>query len=193
MSVEVIAIIVTIVIAVVGYVATYITNILLSRRTERLNIINKQLSEFYGPLYSIVDTGDRVWKAFRDKYPHVDPNTEASEPNTGALDEELEAWRLWMTTVFMPQNLQVYELITSKADLLIGSDIPQVLKEFCAHVAAYKAVVKQWEDQKFSESYSAIRYPRDELRKYSTQSFLHLKKKQEKIIGKMMRSNSPEL
>ena len=54
LTAAVITAIVTIFVALAGYLITYWNNILLSRRTERLNRINKQLNEFYGPLYSLV-------------------------------------------------------------------------------------------------------------------------------------------
>ncbi len=171
----IVVVFITVIGALVGYLITYRNSIRLSQRTERLNRINRQLGELYGPLYSIVDTGNKVWEAFHKKYPHVDPNFVASE-------KELKDWQLWMTTVFMPQNLQVYELIISKADLLIGTDMPDCLKQFCAHIAVYKTVLKKWENQDFSEYGSSIPYPREEITAYSCQSFEGLKKLQAEMI-----------
>jgi hypothetical protein len=57
-------------------------------------------------------------------------------------EEDIQTWRLWMTTVFMPINLRIYELIVSKADLLIERDMPECLRELGAHVAAYQTVLK---------------------------------------------------
>ncbi len=64
----VITAIVTIFVALAGYLITYWNNILLSRRTDRLNRINKQLNEFYGPLYSLVYSSSKSWVTFRTKY-----------------------------------------------------------------------------------------------------------------------------
>jgi len=174
--------IVTIFVALIGYLVTYWNNIRLSQRTDRLNRINKQLAEFYGPLYSLVDTDNQAWGAFRSKYRPGRPFFGTNPPPT---DNDLEAWRLWMTTIFMPRNLQMYELIVSKADLLIEADIPDCLRALSAHVASYEAVMKQWENNDFSEHSPVINYPAQELIEYSSQSFTYLKKEQEKLLGKV--------
>jgi hypothetical protein len=175
--------VVTILLALIGYLITYWNNIRLSQRTEQLNRVNKQLSEFYGPLYSIVDTGNRVWKTFRTRYrPEVVSYFGDTLPPT---EEELKVWRLWMSTVFMPRNLQLYELIMSKSDLIIETDIPDCLKNLCAHVAAYQTILKKWQDNDFSEHLSLIDYPRKPLTEYAIQSFKQLKSKQAKLIGEV--------
>jgi hypothetical protein len=174
--------IVTVVVALIGYLITYWNNILLSQRTEQLNRINRQLSEFYGPLYSLVDAGNQAWTAFRTKYRSgISSFFERNPPPT---DEDLVAWRLWITTVFMPRNLQLYELIVSKADLIIESDMPDCLRDLCAHVAAYQVVLKKWENGDFSEHTSSIIYPRKALVEYSSRSFTDLKRKQAELLGK---------
>ncbi len=92
-----------------------------------------------------------------------------------------------MTTVFMPRNLQLQELIISKADLLIETDMPDCLKDLCAHVAAYQAVLKRWEENDFSENLPIIDFPRDPLVDYCNQSFRNLKEKQARLIGEVTR------
>ncbi len=47
-----IAVVVTIGLAFVGYVVTYLNGLRLSQRQERLARVNRQLGEFYGPLYA---------------------------------------------------------------------------------------------------------------------------------------------
>jgi hypothetical protein len=173
---------VTILVALTGYLITYWNNIRLSQRAEQLNRINKQLGELYGPMYSIVSTGDRAWQAFRMKYRRGNPYFGDNPPPT---DEDLKTWRLWMTTVFMPRNLQLQELITSKADLLIETDMPDCLKDHCAHVASYQAVLQRWKNNDFSENAPIINYPGDALLEYSRRSFRILKEKQTKLIGEM--------
>ncbi len=174
--------IVTVLVALAGYLITYWNNIRLSQRSEQLERINKQLAEFYGPLYSLVSTGTQTWAAFRTKYRPGRSYFESYPPPT---EEELKAWRPWMTTVFMPQNIQMQELIVSKTDLLIETDMPECLKELCAHVAAYRVVLKQWENNDFSEHASIINFPDGKLLDYSHKSFKSLKEKQAKLIGEI--------
>ena len=172
--------IVTVVLTLLGYLITYANNVRLAQRTERLNRVNKQLGEFYGPLFALIYSSDASWRAFRQKYrPHQGYFGDDKQPT----DQELERWRLWMTTVFMPSNLRVYELIVSKADLLIESDMPKCLLDACAHVAAYQAVLKKWEKQDYSEYNSLLDFP-SEVLPYCRQSFQKLKAEQAKLIGK---------
>jgi hypothetical protein len=177
---------ITVGVALTGYLITYWNNILLSQRSEQLNRVNRQLSEFYGPLYSLVDAGNQAWTAFRTKYRSGISYFEDNPPPT---EKDLEAWRLWVTTVFMPSNQQLYELIVSKADLIIETDMPDCLRYFCAHVAAYQVVLKKWEDGDFSEHTSIINYPAKALTEYSYRSFTNLKRKQAELLGKTKMRN----
>jgi hypothetical protein len=180
LTAAVITAVVTIFVALAGYLITYWNNILLSRRTERLNRINKQLNEFYGPLYSLVHSSSKAWVTFRTKYRQRISYFSNDPPPT---EEDIQAWRLWMTTVFMPINLRIYELIVSKADLLIERDMPECLRELGAHVAAYQTVLKKWENNDFSEHKSLINYPGRALLDYSRRSFKELKEKQANLVG----------
>jgi len=59
---------VDVVVAVIGYFVTYRTNLRLVQRNDRLERINRQLSEFYGPLLALTRSSDQSWKAFRKRY-----------------------------------------------------------------------------------------------------------------------------
>ena len=64
MSVEVTAITVTIVLAFIGYAATYVNDLRLARRKDRLDRVNRQLSELYGPLLALSTASSRLWEEF---------------------------------------------------------------------------------------------------------------------------------
>src|SRR5215218_5306350 len=59
---------VDVVVAVIGYFVTYRTNLRLAQRNDRLERINRQLSEFYGPLLALTRSSDQSWQAFRKRY-----------------------------------------------------------------------------------------------------------------------------
>jgi hypothetical protein len=99
---------------------------------------------------------------------------------------ELQQWRLWMTTVFMPINLRIYEIILAKSDLLIETKMPDCLLQFCAHVTAYQAVLKKWESNDYSEHLSLIDYPM-EIIEYSNNSYQTIKAEQERLLGRKMK------
>jgi hypothetical protein len=181
MSENTVTLIITVILAFSGYLITYLNNIRLSQRTERLARVNRQLAELYGPLFALSQASDRAWQAFRRKYR---PGRTYFGQGTPPNDEELEAWRLWMNTVFMPNNLRMYELLLSKSDLLIESETPKCLLDFYAHVTAYQTVIKKWENNDFSEHTSLIDYPNQELIEYIRKSYVELKAEQSQLIGK---------
>jgi hypothetical protein len=181
MSIEVSSLIITVSLAFIGYFVTYVNNIRLSQRKERLERVNRQLGELYGPLFALTQASDRAWRAFRNKYrPSGAFFNEVSPPT----DEELKIWRLWMSTVFMPNNLQMYQLILSKSDLLIEPEMPDCLLDLCAHVTAYQTVLEKWKNNDFSEHISLIGYPYPDLNQYARKSFEILNLEQAKLIGK---------
>ncbi len=84
---------------------------------------------------------------------------------------------LTLVIIRMPINLRIYEMVVSKADLLIERDMPECLRELCAHVASYQTVLKKWENNDFSEHTSLIDYPGRELLDYSHRSFQRTERK----------------
>ena len=175
--------IITILLALIGYFATYLNNLRLSQRSERLTRINRQLGELYGPLFSLTHASNIAWKGFRSVYR---PGQSFFVNGKGPTEEELKAWRLWMTTVFMPINLRIYEIILSKSELLIETEMPECLLLFCAHTTAYQAVIKKWEANDYSEHLSVINYPSD-IDKYAETSYQVLKTEQAKLIGSKLK------
>src|ERR1041384_2548469 len=156
--------------ALLGYLATYLNNLRLSQRKDKLDRVNRQLSELYGPMFSLTHASNIAWQGFRSKHrPHG-----AYFDGTELPEEDLAAWRLWMTTVFMPINTKLYELILNKSDLLIETKMPESLLLLCAHVASYQAVLEQWKNQDYSEHMSVIEYPR-QIERYAQDSYTKLK------------------
>ena len=143
--------VITVLLAFLGYVATYLNNLQLSRRKDRLERVNQQLSELYGPMFSLTHASSIAWKWFREVH-SVEGKT---------TDDDLKEWRLWMSVVFMPQNVKLYDIILNKSDLLIETAMPQSLLDFCAHTVAIQAVLEKWKNKDFSEHYSVARYPKD--------------------------------
>ncbi len=172
----------TIVLAFAGYLITYFNNLRLAQRAERLERVSRQLSELYGPMFALVHATDITWSAFRLKY-RVN-NDYYFDDDYPPNNEECEAWRLWVVNVFMPINMRLYETVLSKSDLLIESEMPESLLLLCAHVAAYQAVVKKWEQKDFSEHASLVNFPSKSLLDYADNSYYQLKMEQTKLLGK---------
>ena len=175
-----------VVVAVIGYFVTYRTNLRLAQRNDRLERINRQLSEFYGPLLALTRASGQSWQAFRQRY--RPPGSESfwkSDPSP--TREDAIAWRLWMTTVFMPVHQRMMDLVLSRADLIEEPDMPPCLMALCAHVAGYQAVLKEWETAEISvarqDNISVVNFPGQELAEYAATTFGRLKSEQADLLG----------
>ncbi len=176
---------VTAALAFIGYFATYFNNVETARRKDRIERLNRQLSEFYGPLFGLVGISNITWDVFSNKVACRREGTpfwrdEAGPPPT---DEEMALWRLWMTAVFMPMTRSMVELVLKKSDLLREESMPLALLLLCAHVSSYEAVFKEWENGDYRNRNSAIDFPRAELVEYVNLSFRRLKGEQQRLLG----------
>jgi hypothetical protein len=172
--------VVTIVLAFTGYMATYFNSVRLSQRERRLERVSKQLGELYGPLYGLINAEAAVWQIFRST---VRPGEHFFSEENPPSAKDLEAWRLWMTTVFGPINNRMYELVLTKSDLLIETDMPTCLQELAAHVVGYQLVMKKWEQGDYSEHLSLLAFPQGTLHKYVDDSYNALKAEQARLLG----------
>ncbi|MEE1940799.1 hypothetical protein V1L54_15540 [Streptomyces sp. TRM 70361] len=174
--------IVTVVLAFVGYLATYLNSLRLSQRQARLERVNKQLSEFYGPLFALVEVNTRIYRAYYEKHVRSD-GRHFTLHDTPPTEEELAEWRTWTTTVFIPSIRAMREVVVTKADLLIEEEVPQVLLDLCAHASGYEITAARWERGDRTEYLAVIRYPGDELREYVRDRFTWLKSEQARLLG----------
>src|SRR3954468_5922546 len=86
-------------VAAIGYVYKYQTDLKLLQRNDRLERINRQLSDFYGPLLVLTRSRERSWLTFRQR--HRPPGEESYwRLDPPATEDDAAAWRLWMSTVF---------------------------------------------------------------------------------------------
>ena len=111
-NIEVISIVVTIVLALVGYLVTYWNNVQISKRKEQLNLVNKRIEEFYGPLYVITQSSNNTYAAFLAKLEKKKLMTDGSAPIS---EKEMAEWRIWAINVFMPLNEMMEKLVGSYA------------------------------------------------------------------------------
>lgn len=178
MKVELLPIIVTIGVAFIGYIATYLNDLRLSKRKERLELIEKRINEFYGPLYISNMAGKTAYLTLLKKLGKKQVFDETDPPD----EKQLKEWRIWSETVFKPLNNFQEELIYKNAHLLMDKEIPQCLIDFVTCVSEWKTILKKWELGDFSEQTAMLDFP-EELLEYTEQAYLKLKKKQLKLIG----------
>jgi hypothetical protein len=165
----------------------YLNDLKVAQRRGRLERINQQLRLLYGPLYATDQAAKTVWIQFRAKYRPDKESYWRSEPPP--TKEEAEAWRLWMAEVFMPLNLVLEKTVVENADLLIEQRIPDCLLLLGAHVSAYKAVLKRWENGDYTEHTPLVNYPWKDVSAYVEKSFMKLKREQAKLLGRLEGKN----
>ncbi len=163
----------------VGYFATYHNNLRLERRKDHLDRLNRQLAEFYGPLYALSASAQAGWEMFRSIYrPNIGPFWGTDPPPSAT---EAAAWRLWMTTVFMPLNREMRDVVIHGTDLVDDDELPSCLIDLSNHVAAYEAVIQRWKEGDFSDHYGPSNYP-VEVAAYASERFTRLKVEQGRLL-----------
>jgi hypothetical protein len=163
----------TILVALVSYLATFISSIMLARRKDKLELVNRRLNEFYGPLYVASQAGNIAYRSLLNK--------QGKTQSYPILDSEMKEWMLWMTTIFMPLNDEREKIIIKKAYLIVEEQMPQCLLDFVTHVVGYKAVVAKWAEGDFSERRSTIGWP-PEFDVYVERSYAALKSEQTHLL-----------
>jgi hypothetical protein len=148
------------------------------RLKDQLDHVNKQLAEFYGPLYVSCQAGktayDRLLKKVGRKSGIFDPPP--ADENTK------REYFLWMRHVLTPLNDFREKLILEKAYLTRESYTPTEILEFVSHVATYRAILAKWAVNDFTEEYSKVEFPQA-LDEYAERSFKQLKADQARLMG----------
>jgi len=167
------AVVLTILVAFTGYAITFLSAHMLARRRDKLELVNRRLNEFYGPLYVASEAGNIAYRSLLKKQGKTQ-----SEPIT---DQDLNDWVLWMRTIFYPLNEIRERIIIEKAHLIVEEQMPQCLLDFVTHVVGYKAVLRKWADGDFSERRSTIGWP-PEFDAYVRKSYAALKAEQMRLM-----------
>lgn len=179
-----ISIIVTIVLAVAGFIAAYLNNYASEKRKQRFELVNKKLNNLYGPLFVATEVGRASVTGFFASIGRkidIDKDLPLTEPLS---KEEEEEYRIWVQKVFMPTNEWCENVVRENAYLINEQHMPECVLRFISHVSCYKAIIAKWETKKYNEIYSPIPFPK-ELNEYAVSSYNDLKKEQLKLIEKM--------
>ena len=166
-------VVLTLALAFAGYLVTFMISRMLARRRDKLELVNRRLNEFYGPLYVASQAGNIAYRSLLKKQGKMQ-----SEP---ILDSEMKEWVLWMTTIFMPLNDIREKIIIEKAHLIVEEQMPHCLLEFVTHVVGYKAVLSKWAERDYSERRSTIGWP-PAFDVYVNRSYNALKAEQTRLL-----------
>jgi hypothetical protein len=182
MSLTTVTVVVSILLALLGYIVTYSNNLRLDRRKDRIMRLNEQLSNLYGPLFALIRANRRAWEAFRrDVRPGLGEDFWGTD--SPPTPEEAAAWRLWIEEVLLPVNQKMEQVIVNHADLLEEQEIPDCLLDVCAHADSYKPLLRRWQEGDYEMNFTPIPFPVRALLEYTETAYTHLKEEQLKLLS----------
>ncbi|WP_432180514.1 hypothetical protein [Streptomyces sp. NBC_00063] len=186
------AAIITVVLAFAGYLVTYLNSLRLTQRQERLARVNRQLSEFFGPLLALTEINSQVYSAFSERHPRPDGRSplQHGPDELPPTEEELAEWRLWITNVFLPNHRAMRDVLVNKADLLSEPHMPPILLEVYGHASWHEITVTRWEQGDLTPEQPSRPFPMTEIRRYVRENFDWLKQEQAALLGHRQRRGS---
>jgi hypothetical protein len=113
----------------------------LEKRKAELLFVSDQIRYLYGPLTALCETRDAAFGALMTQ---LAPGRRDFFDDGERTPEELRQWRLWRTEVLMPLVVKIEECILQNAHLIEGREVPHSFVLVMTHLAAYKAVIKNW-------------------------------------------------
>ena len=164
----------------IGWFVLHRQSTKLAQLNARLSHVNQQLEHFYGPLLMACIAGRAAATALTEKRNRF--NKRFSDGT--ATDEDLEEFCHWMKHVFMPLNERREKIVLEHAHLIAEDHAPQVLLDFTAHVASYRAILARWALNDFSLLQPRVHFPAS-LNDYANHGYASLKREQADLMGRM--------
>lgn len=161
----------SVLVAVLVFILNQRAQIRQERRQITLTRVNSQLRELYGPLNALVEVNERIWEALRESRL---PGKADRNPAAGTED-----WRRWRDQALNPLNRQMRDIIVEHADLLLEPDVPEPLRDFCAHVASLEIVLAAEADS--VKEAALIAHPGATFMRYVRETFVRLKQDQQRL------------
>src|SRR5215471_2422660 len=119
----------------------YQNSIDVEKQKARLSFINDQIRYLYAPLWALYLERMAGFNAMMKLHARERP---AYFDGSKLNSEDLRQWRLWRTEVLMPIVEKMEQTIVQNAHLIDGQAVPKSFRKLLAHVAGYKAVIKEW-------------------------------------------------
>jgi hypothetical protein len=120
----------------------YENSINLEKQKTELAFVSDQIRYLYGPLWTLYLERAAGFNAMMTLHARGRKNFFDGSKLTS---EDLRQWRLWRIEVLIPIVLKMEETIVQNAHLMEGTAVPESFRKLLAHVAAYKAVIKERE------------------------------------------------
>jgi len=166
-------------VAIIGWLVTRHNALQFSKRKERLELINKRLNDFYGPLYVATRAGRASYERM---VAQLGINEAAFFGNSALSEANLREFHHWMKNVLVPLNDVIEKAVLENAYLIIEEQMPQPITDYMEHVSTVRVTVAHWDSGNFSQKSLPMRYP-EELDEYIKRAYSRLKSEQLKLLG----------
>ena len=173
----------TVCLALAGWIVAFVSRRRHDTRAAELERVNRQLKDLYGPLFVLLESGDRLWESFWVRNRPRHGGSDYFAPGAELTESELETWRIWMTNVFEPMNAKAEAIIMNNMDLSVSETVPDAFVDAIAHIAAYRAVLASWQKGDYSDHTSVNNWPAQALKEVVNREFLLLRQRQRELIG----------
>ncbi|GFR51542.1 hypothetical protein Agub_g13960 [Astrephomene gubernaculifera] len=165
-----------------GYLFAYFNAKSIEERKARIERVNKQLKNFYGPLLSCVTASRSAFHAMVQQ--HSPDGTKAAfraAVKANPEGKEARAYRTWMAEVLQPLNERAAQVVTEHIDLLDSPGLEPLLLQLVAATSAYRVTLQSWKNGDFG-AHSVIKYP-DTIADYVSREFAKMKRRQASLLG----------
>jgi hypothetical protein len=141
------AIVTGVLIAVIPAALTYCVAFIDGIRKDELAFTNSQIEKLYGPLFALTQANDAAWREFVAHDWRARGNPAFFNDSNPPTPAQVDVWRLWMTKVFQPLNIQMEQLIIANSQFIEGNYMSDSFENFIAHTEGYKAIMSTWSDK----------------------------------------------
>jgi hypothetical protein len=117
----------------------------LRRDQAALTHLRRQIEELYSPLLGLIEQSRLIYDVACQKLPRLREGSRALSSK-----EEVDVWRYFLETYFLPLNRQMAELIRTKIDLIDSDDIPGSFQQFLEHQVQLDCLHRLWRDRGIS-------------------------------------------
>ena len=177
-SIQVISVFVPAIVAILVWQLNRMSALKEEKRKLRLELINKKINNFYGPLYVADMAGRASYNAFCNI---INIDSDKSVEETPLSEDQTKILYRWMEVVFLKQNDLIEKTILENAYLIEEEELPSCLIDYLAHIATWREALKYYEATNDFKSAKTLPYPSD-LSAYVRETYIALKNEQLKLI-----------
>ena len=106
--------------------------------------LERQIEQLYGPLLGLIQHSRMAFSVAVKKLP---TNASGQIDFASFSDRDVEIWRYFIDSYFLPVNAEIRALIRSKMHLLEAGILPKSFEDFFAHEVQFEALHRLWKEK----------------------------------------------